>query len=142
MGTRADFYVGRGENAEWLGSVAWDGYPSGFDAALFKHTNETEWRAAVSAMLASRDDATLPERGWPWPWDDSQMTDYAYAFALNAVHASSFGHAWFDPQNDEPEGDDEGDTKPTVFPNMKARKNVRWDKGSGVIVVSVPKHDP
>lgn len=31
MGTRADFYVGRGESAEWLGSIAWDGYPSGID---------------------------------------------------------------------------------------------------------------
>jgi hypothetical protein len=29
MGTRADFYVGRGPDAEWLGSVAMDGYPSG-----------------------------------------------------------------------------------------------------------------
>jgi hypothetical protein len=29
MGTRADFYVGRGKDAEWLGSVAFDGYPSG-----------------------------------------------------------------------------------------------------------------
>jgi hypothetical protein len=25
MGTRADFYVGRGPEAEWLGSVAYDG---------------------------------------------------------------------------------------------------------------------
>ena len=31
MGTRADFYVGRGESAEWLGSVAWDGNPRGID---------------------------------------------------------------------------------------------------------------
>jgi hypothetical protein len=29
MGTRADFYVGRGETAEYLGSIAWDGYPDG-----------------------------------------------------------------------------------------------------------------
>jgi hypothetical protein len=29
MGTRADFYIGRGTEAEWLGSVAWDGYPGG-----------------------------------------------------------------------------------------------------------------
>ena len=26
MGTRADFYLGEGSAAEWLGSVAWDGY--------------------------------------------------------------------------------------------------------------------
>lgn len=29
MGTRADFYVGKGPNAEWLGSTAMDGYPEG-----------------------------------------------------------------------------------------------------------------
>ena len=27
MGTRADFYVGRGEKAEWVGSIAMDGVP-------------------------------------------------------------------------------------------------------------------
>ena len=27
MGTRADFYVGRGDAAEWIGSIAYDGYP-------------------------------------------------------------------------------------------------------------------
>ena len=26
MGSRADFYIGEGTEAEWLGSVAWDGY--------------------------------------------------------------------------------------------------------------------
>lgn len=29
MGTRADFYVGRGTEAEWIGSIALDGYPDG-----------------------------------------------------------------------------------------------------------------
>ena len=27
MDERADFYVGRGEDAEWLGSITWNGYP-------------------------------------------------------------------------------------------------------------------
>ncbi len=34
MGTRADFYVGLGEQAEWLGSVAWDGNPDNDVAAI------------------------------------------------------------------------------------------------------------
>ena len=29
MGTRADFYVGKGKDSEWLGSIAWDWYPDG-----------------------------------------------------------------------------------------------------------------
>lgn len=31
MSTRADFYVGRGAEAEWIGSISWDGYPDGVD---------------------------------------------------------------------------------------------------------------
>jgi hypothetical protein len=40
MGTRADFYVGRGGQAEWLGSIAWDGYPSGIDKWVFSVSTE------------------------------------------------------------------------------------------------------
>lgn len=29
MGTRADFYVGRGENAKWIGSITRGGYIEG-----------------------------------------------------------------------------------------------------------------
>jgi hypothetical protein len=114
MGTRADFYVGRGESAEWLGSIAWDGYPDGID----------------------------PEMGWPWPWDDSGTTDYAYAFEDGAVYASSFGHAWFRPNPDapdfgEPEWDEHGNDlgSDATFPNMAERKAVTLGPRSGVIVV-------
>jgi len=49
MGTRADFYVGRGETAEWVGSVAWDGYPNepwgiGRTTDLFTATTEADFR--------------------------------------------------------------------------------------------------
>jgi hypothetical protein len=66
MGTRADFYIGRGKDAEWLGSVAWDGYPHGFDRpGLMDATTEADYRAAVAAELDSREDATKPTDGWP-----------------------------------------------------------------------------
>jgi len=71
MGTRADFYVGRGKTAEWLGSIAWDGYPAGLwpnkDTATAKAdipktpviaaTAEEAYRKAVDELLASR---TMP----------------------------------------------------------------------------------
>jgi hypothetical protein len=85
MGTRADFYVGRGEKAEWLGSVAWDGHPENFRAIL-KAKTETAFRKAVAKELKQRDDATLPADGWPWPWKDSHLTDYAYAFEGGATY--------------------------------------------------------
>lgn len=143
MGTRADFYIGRGEDAQWLGSTAWDGYPSGFDnpdgrPMLTASTGE-QFRAAVTHLLASRNDATTPDRGWPWPWNDSRTTDYAYAFDGDGVYVSCFGHAWsridMDDENfgqpEEPEGG-----KVAVFPDMSERKNPRLaGPASGLMVI-------
>jgi hypothetical protein len=36
MGTRADFYIGCGRDSEWIGSIAWDGYPDGLSDLLKK----------------------------------------------------------------------------------------------------------
>jgi len=142
MGTRADFYIGRTDEAIWLGSIAWDGYPDGIDQAVRKATTEESYRAALTAFFEPRDDVTLSDMGWPWPWDNSGTTDYAYAFDGGKVWGSCSGGAWF-IATEEPEDHDEYDEAaepdqfPT-FPDMSARKNVRWDKGSGVIVVSAP----
>ncbi len=137
MGTRADFYIGRGEQAEWLGSIAWDGYPDGLDAKLLGAENEQAFRDEVKA-LAKRDDWTAPERGWPWPWDDSRTTDYAYAFDAGRVYASGFGYKWFLASEQEPET--EG-AKEAIFPNMKDRKNVTLGARSGVMILSAHKVD-
>lgn len=144
MGTRADFYVGRREKAEWLGSIAWDGYPDGIFGTDFPKSvpavplHETEWRNSITAFLAQRDDATLPRQGWPWPWENSQTTDYAYAYDEGSVWGSCFGHDWFLVSAGEPEEDDDApynSTKTAVFPNMKNRQNVTLGRRSGVIVV-------
>lgn len=132
MGTRADFYVGRGVSAEWLGSIAWDGYS--IPDAISTAADETSYRAAVVAFIGQRKDGTKPADGWPWPWDDSRTTDYAYAFDCGAVHASIFGHAWWLVRDGEP--DDDG-PKVAVFPNMAGRANVTLGERSGVIVVGV-----
>lgn len=148
MGTRADFYVGRGESAEWLGSIAWDGYPSGVagkkfggsagDVAhcpLFTATTEAAFRSAVAEELASRQDGTIPEQGWPWPWDDSGTTDYSYAFDDGVVYATNWGYRWWKAADALPEYERKPPTKEAVFPDMKSRQNVTLGKRSGVIVV-------
>lgn len=135
MGTRADFYVGRGESAEWIGSIAWDGYPSGIADAVLKATDETSFRQCVSAFLSDREDKSLPADGWPWPWDTSSTTDYAYAFDGNKVHASCFGHAWFDPTVEQAD-EDEPSEKTAIFPNMKdIKRRPVFGAHSGVIVI-------
>lgn len=132
MGTRADFYVGRGETAEWLGSIGWDGYPDGIPVDLKSATNEHDYRALVSAFAATRDDWTSPEQGWPWPWDDSSTTDYAYAYDDGKVFAST-GETWF-VATDEARNSDT--SIGVIFPNMSAIKNVTFGQRSGAMFVS------
>ena len=134
MGTRADFYVGRGEEAEWLGSIAWDGYPDGIPDEIKTAANEAVFREAVEKMIQERDDGTHPRDGWPWPWEDSRTTDYAYAFYDGAVYASCFGSAWWEATAEGPEHEEE-DRKAATFPNMKERMNVNFGKRSGLIIV-------
>jgi hypothetical protein len=140
MGTRADFYIGRGEGAEWLGSIAWDGYPDGIDKQVLGCQSPEAFRHAVASFLADRKDKTLPSDGWPWPWETSSTTDYAYAFD-DGVHASCFGGAWFDPtvkRTDDEEDDESGEK--AVFPDMsKAKQREKFGAHSGIMVIQVPR---
>lgn len=146
MGTRADFYIGRGLEAIWLGSIAFDGYPDGINPKILKAKTEKTFRSAVRAFFESdekQDEVTLPEDGWPWPWEDSRTTDYAYAFDGGQVWASNYGRAWFkaneeEPDTDEKAGyDDEG--KADMFPNMKSRQNITLGRRSGLLIVTQKK---
>lgn len=145
MGTRADLWVGRGLQAEWLGSIAWDGHPEGvqteqraygeYGSAMLRATSEKVFRDCTAAFLAARiDDATLPAMGWPWPWDDSRTTDFAYAFDDGKVWTSYFGRAWFDPLQPMSEKE-EDEPKTAVFPDMRERAKVTMGKRSGLIVL-------
>jgi hypothetical protein len=132
LGTRADFYVGRGLDAEWLGSIAWDGYE--IPDSIRRAKERGAYRKAVKRFLEGRDDATFPKDGWPWPWEDSATTDYAYAFDGVRTYGSVFGGPWWsakrEPQ-DEPKG------KKAIFPNMKGKMNVQFGgKRSGMLVVT------
>lgn len=81
MGTKADFYVGAGTDAEWIGSISYDGYPDGAPIGALAAVSEASFRRAVEDLLADPDVlSTRPEEGWPWPWEDSSTTDYAYAW--------------------------------------------------------------
>lgn len=125
MGTRADFYIGRGAKAEWIGSVAWDGYQWAEDPTceIASARTEEEFVAAVTAEFRDRKDVTLPADGWPWPWNDSNTTDYAYCFDEGGVHAYCFGVL---RGTDGPKA---------TWPDMSDVKNVTYGPRSGVIVI-------
>lgn len=98
MGTRADFYVGIGKEAEWIGSVSRDGYTwdEDKDSRIAKATTEAEYREAVRETLTRRSDGFFPENGWPWMWNDSNTTDYVYAFCHGRVHTINEEAEWPD----------------------------------------------
>lgn len=201
MGTRADFYVGRGTEAEWLGSIGWDGYE--IDDSIHAAKTEEEYRAAVTAFLDGRmvrdpealsvedalkearakaiesgmddhmlehfakldpyaptGDATYPKDGWPWPWEDSNTTDYAYAFDAGYSWINVFGHGWHTKEqgeawdkvyNEWEEASEVEDDEPcpawetggeSSFPNMKDVQNVQiGGKKGGMMVLSVKDGD-
>ena len=89
----------------------------------------------VAKFFSERTDVTLPEKGWPWPWDDSNTSDYAYAFDKGKVLGCCFGYKWFScfPLR-EPKDTDSG-SKGQEFPNMKDRRNVAFGERSGLVVI-------
>jgi hypothetical protein len=148
MGTRADFYIGRGKDAEWIGSVGMDGYPTGLttgdsaeespsDVPILIAKTDADFRKAVADLIAARRHGTKPEQGWPWPWDDSRTTDYAYAFDGGQVWGSMFGHSWWKANEAQPDGDDDATGK-VDFPDMASRKNVTLGARSGLMVFGGP----
>ena len=166
MGTRADFYVGSGETAKWLGSIGFDGYPTGIDKSIFEidpertyQQNEETYRKSVNSFLESVDHGTLPTQGWPWPWPDSHLTDYAYTFVNGKVMCSRFGGEWFaidlaDPSLGDQTTEDAADQyranctvqcplctykmhPATIFPNMTQVQNIAQDSRSGLLLIRI-----
>lgn len=160
MGTRADFWVGRESADGWLGSIAWDGYPEGItphDAEmvrgimgrlqhkdgewpegghLFQAKTEAEFRERVERFFQYREDVTRPADGWPWPWEDSRTTDYAYVWENGRVVIYGFGALLV---GDDDETYEQRCARKVEFPDMKAvQRVVLGSSRSGVIVLSVP----
>lgn len=145
MGTRADFYIGRGLEAEWIGSVAFDAYPGAeyIKAVCASVSGPDDFRASVQALEHRRDFTDPAKHGWPWPWKDSGTTDYAYAFAEGRVWVSGFGRPWYafdeGAPSEELEGDEEDESK-VPMPDMSARRElaIGTDRDS-IIVLGVRK---
>lgn len=137
MGTRADFYIRKENQMKWLGSKGWDGYPDGIDENVLKSTNEEDYEAKVVSFLKEEDDATFPEQGWPWPWNNSCTTDYAYIFENGKVMSSWFGGSLFDPLQADEENEDDEKLPSGYFPDMKDKQNIAYDNRSGALFISV-----
>ena len=144
MGTRADFYIRKNAELQWLGSVAMDGYDvdeatEGWATkdehdracwALKGVESEEDFRAALQVYFDTRDDVTVPdEHGWPWPWENSETTDRAYVFDGDRLRRYAWGKEIIGEDN-------EGPAPEGGWPDMSRLKNVViGTKRDGVIVV-------
>ncbi|WP_020637901.1 hypothetical protein [Amycolatopsis alba] len=89
--TTHDFYLGRGEDAAWLGSVRLGTTPDGrwFDE-ITRTRSAAEFLTLVALFLRTAEiheagEVTLGNQAWPWPWPTSHGTDYVHAFDTGAV---------------------------------------------------------
>lgn len=155
MGTRADFYLMENDNLSWQGSIAWDGQEIGNVA---KAKTIKQYKQLLKEFFDNRDDVTYPEMGWPWPWENSKLTDECYIFIPNRLSRGKIWRAY------EYEGEYEDHTTPLVFapidqqpkydednncydkpkkqlkinvPDMTEIQNVSYGKRSGVIFIQV-----
>lgn len=103
MAAKADFYMGRGGDAEWLGSIEWDGMPEGIPELIRTAVEGEVYRREVKRFLAARPDCHMPEQGWPWKWNSSRSTNYSYAFEKDRVYACCFGSSWWKAVDPEPD---------------------------------------
>lgn len=124
-GAGADFYLGQGKGAGWIGSINCDGYPwdPGVPRYLLEAGTETEYRDAVVRFLKQREkdeegayvqvtDVRIKARddSWPWPYTDSGDTEFSYTFFAGAVQCSRYGERWVEAVRVE---------ERPVFPRMK-----------------------
>lgn len=149
MGTRADFYIKTVDKLEWLGSIAWDGYDIG---NVGKSKSLSQYKKRLKTFLDGREDSTYPANGWPWPWNNSKLTDCCYVFTDGQVYHSYdrigshddastpllFCPCSFDPFTTNGDVKKRIDGKKKILvPDMSSLKNVRYDRGSGLIILSV-----
>jgi len=101
MGTRSDFYVMNHDGSmEWLGSAFKDGGPQHMPTSMLLKSNRVTFEESVFDYLKEHDSVCkFNGQGWPWPWDDSQLTDYTYIFHVcsGKVLMSEAGGRLVDP---------------------------------------------
>jgi hypothetical protein len=161
MSTRADFYIKKSDNKlEWLGSIAFDGYDIG---VIEKAKTEIEFKKYLNEFFEGRNDVTLPSQGWPWPWNNSKLTDECYVWITDTgtfLGKAGDGRLWkmwegedykdysipavFIPANENPGYDDNTDTfsEPIEMielcvPDMSHLKKIAVGMRSGLIRISL-----
>jgi hypothetical protein len=97
---KADFYVGLGLGAEWIGSVRKYGEITSISTPIFLQVNQVMYEELVFEYIRSCEGIIANHIcQWPWEWMDSRMTDYSYFFdpETSKVYVSIEGGYLLDP---------------------------------------------
>lgn len=148
MGTRAQFFIGDPmdiTSREWLGTIAWDGYPDGECEGLVGCKNQRAFKNFIRYTLAKRDDFCDPKkRGFPFPWVNNLfLTDWTYTWWDGRVQISSFNRGWIDLDRYMSDGRVRRGyhrrRKTTLSKNVPAPGNGVWDRGApdSIMIVSM-----
>lgn len=86
MSTKADFYVGVGKNAEWIGSIVHNADPDEFDDPILTARSEKVFRLAIKELLDNRCDSIYPGSPKAQPLGNN-AADYTYYFNKFQVRA-------------------------------------------------------
>lgn len=122
-----DFYVGRGAQAEWIGSVRAAREPEEMlrtpsGRALLRSVYERAYRRRVNVLFNKWPEhdqwsATYPNQvGWPWPYTSSHHSDWIITFdpGIGAVFVTvGGGVGWYRVDPEEP-----------TLPGQECRRNL------------------
>jgi len=97
---KADFYVGDGRQADWVGSVNRCGEIWAISTPILLQVNRTMYEELVIEYINFCEGVVANHVcQWPWEWPDSSGTDYSYIFspAHEKVYMSIQGGDLMDP---------------------------------------------
>lgn len=90
----ADFYMGRGANAEYLGSVVTAGAPEDIEVwERFQNLDDENYapKDFVDEVRDLRHATHDTPPAWPWSYPSSAETPWAYVFDAGTVYVYRYG---------------------------------------------------
>ncbi len=129
-----------GESAEWIGSIAWDGYPDEIPDSIKNAKEESiyrnRWRVSGPAGRCNGF-----RTGLAVAWENSRGTDYAYAFDGGVVYGSKFGGGGSTLRS---RAGKPWEAKTSVFPDMTKVQNPPREtiRDHGIFFLSIPQVMP
>lgn len=92
--SNADFYIGLGHEAKYLGSLEFDASPAEMDdMGLFGPATDGDFTEDTFREIVEScaEEPNAFHATWPWSYPDSSGTDLVFAFVRGSVHVFERG---------------------------------------------------